>query len=504
MAQHERFHLKTAADLKNLADRLKITLPISEDISPLLEKVTLAGCTLPNRFAVHPMEGFDAAPDGTPQALSFRRYKRYAAGGSGLIWFEATAVVPEGRTNSGQFMLTSNNIDVFKQLVEETRKTAHENFGINHSPLLILQITHSGRYCKKNGKPNPLIAHRSPILDPLHKLGADYPVLTDEYLDNLQLAFVEAACLAKEAGFDGVDIKSCHRYLISELLASFTRENSRYGGSFENRTRFLLETAAKIKSSIKNLIVTSRLNLYDAIRHPYGWGVNAQDEMKWDLTEPVRLIKQLRDIDYPILNISIANPYFNPHHGRPFDFPVVGANPPEMHPLEGIARFLQITSEVQRAHPDLPVIGSGYSWLRHLFPYVAAGVVKGKGATLIGQGRGAFAYPDSVKDIMKTGKMDPRKACVACSACTQIMRDGGKTGCVVRDSEIYAPFYRNSRKNAEDHLKAEAARCRDCEFGNCQSGCPANVDVPGFIKAFERGEIHTAYDILKKNNVLRE
>ena len=185
------------------------------------------------------MEGFDAAPDGSPQELTFRRYRRYAAGGAGLIWFEATAILHEARSNPAQLYLHRGNVDVYRRLVEETRRAAREAFG--REPILIVQLTHSGRYSKPAGVPVPLIAHHSAVLDPLHKLPADYPLVTDDYLDRLQDTYVEAARLAAEAGFDGVDIKSCHRYLLSELLASFTREG-KYGGSFENRTRMLRET----------------------------------------------------------------------------------------------------------------------------------------------------------------------------------------------------------------------------------------------------------------------
>ncbi|MBL8027562.1 MAG: NAD(P)-binding protein, partial [Fibrobacteres bacterium] len=504
MAKHERFHLKTLEELKNKMGEMKLSFPLSEDFSVMYDNVKIGTHTIPNRFVVHPMEGFDSAPDGAPGELSFRRYRRYAEGGSGLIWYEATAVLNECRTNPGQFWLHKGTLSVFKKLTDDTRKVAQNVFGSGHRPLSILQVTHSGRYSKKNGKPCPIIAHHSEVLDPIHKLGKDYPLITDDELDALQETYVQTAKLAYEAGFDGVDIKSCHRYLLSELLASFTRENSRYGGSFENRTRFLRETAAKIKKAVPQLIVTSRLNVFDAIRYPYGWGVSKDDEKKADLTEPLQLIKMLREIDYPLLNVSIANPYFNPHWGRPYDHPIVGMNPPEMHPLEGVANIINIAAEVQKAFPEMPVIGSGYTWLRHLLPYAAAGSVKEGWATLIGQGRGAFAYPDSVKDIKEKGGMDPNKSCIACSACTQLMRDGDKTGCVIRDSRIYGPVYRAARARSEDTLKKEAERCRNCEFANCSAGCPASVDVPGFIKAFERGDIKEAYEILKKCNVLPE
>jgi NADPH-dependent glutamate synthase beta subunit-like oxidoreductase/2,4-dienoyl-CoA reductase-like NADH-dependent reductase (Old Yellow Enzyme family) len=389
----------------------------------------------------------------------------------------------------------------YRRLVAETRRAAREAHG--REPVLIVQLTHSGRYGKPTGIPKPMIAHRSPVLDPRHKLPADYPVVTDEYLDRLQELFVEAAQLAAEAGFDGVDVKSCHRYLVSELLASFTREG-RYGGSFENRTRFLLETLRRIRDHVPGVFIATRMNAYDAIPHPYGFGVSVADFRVPDLTEPVRLARELAALGVPVLNVSIGNPYYNPHYGRPFDFPIQGMTVPEEHPLEAIVRFAGVTRALQEAVPAVPVIASGYAWLRHLMPPVAAGLIRARWAGLVGQGRGAFAYPDSVQDVLREGRMDPAKCCVTCSACTQIMRDGGMTGCVVRDSEIYGPQYRQARRFALDRLQEEARRCRSCEQATCQAACPAHVDVPAFLQAFAEGDVRRSYDLLRRSNALPE
>ncbi len=500
-SKHARFHLKNLDDLRAEIERLGLRLPIDEDVSVLSTPLTIAGRRMPNRFSVQPMEGFDAHPDGSPGELTFRRYRRYAAGGFGLIWFEATAVLEEARSNPGQLWLHAGSVGAFRELVEVTRQTARERFGWD--VILVVQLTHSGRYSKPTGWPRPLIAHHSPILDPLHNLPDDYPVVTDDYLDRLQDTYVEAARLAAEAGFDGVDIKSCHRYLVSELLASFTREG-RYGGSFENRTRLLRESLARIKEKVPDIFITTRLNAYDAMPYPYGFGVDREDETVPDLAEPIELVRILREIGIPLLNITIGNPYFNPHIGRPYDFPIKGLSVPDEHPLVGLDRFVGITRPIQEAFPDLPVVGSGYSWLRHLMPYVAAGAIKSGGATIMGIGRGAFAYPDTPRDVIETGRMDPARCCVTCSACVQLMRDGGKTGCVVRDSEIYGPQYRLARRFALDRLQEEARRCRDCEQATCTAGCPAHVDVPAFIRAFAAGDIATAYDVLRARNVLPE
>ncbi len=311
MAKHERFHIKDLSMLKKELKRLKLDIPCQEETSILFNKVLLNnGIIVPNRFVVHPMEGFDASPNGTPGKLCFRRYGRYAAGGTGLIWFEACAVMHEARSNPSQLFINKDNVKVFKDLVSHTRNEARKSYDRNLKPVLILQLTHSGRYSKPDGKPRPIIAHHSPYLDPTHKLSKNYPLVTDEYLDGLQDVFVNAAKLAARAGFDGVDIKHCHRYLFSELLASFTRKKSKYGGSFKNRTRMLREIAFQIKREVPEVFCTTRMNVYDAIPYPYGFGVSKKSKFTPDLKEPLMRIDELKEMGFPVLNHSIGNPYY--------------------------------------------------------------------------------------------------------------------------------------------------------------------------------------------------
>ena len=408
------------------------------------------------------MEGCDAEPDGAPGPLTLRRYQRYAAGGSGLIWYEATAVTQEGRANPRQLWITAANVGAFRTLVNETRAAARDCWGTAHDPLLILQLTHSGRYARPDGRPRPVIAQHNPILDPRLGIGPDYPLVTDAELNRLQDAFVSAAELAAAAGFDGVDIKACHGYLVSELLGAFTRPHSRYGGPFENRARFLLEVVQRIRAQVPAVFVTSRFNAHDGLPHPHGF---CNDEEA--LTEACELARRLRALACPVLNVSLGNPYYNPHFGRPYDSPIAWAATPDEHPLAGVARLLQAAATVQRAVPDVPVIGAGYSWLRHLFPHVAAAVVSAGNAALVGLGRMALAYPDFVKDLAQNGALDPKKTCTACSGCSQIMRDGGRAGCRVRDPEIYAKEYREGRARAVSQSKT----------GPTQSSGPAPAEA---------------------------
>ena len=366
------------------------------------------------------------------------------------------------------------------------------------------QLTHSGRYSKPVGKPYPLIPEHDPYRDARMNLGQDWPVVTDEYLDNLQQAYVEAAVRGFDAGFDAVDIKSCHGYLINELLGAHTRKG-KYGGSFENRTRFLLEVIDRIREQLgSDKLITCRLGVYDAIPYPYGWGVDREDTTKPDLTEPKKLINLLADRGVKLLNVTAANPYYNPHYGRPFNEPVAGAYQEPEHPLVGVDRLINLTGRIQKAFPDIAIVGTGYSWLRTLMPYVAAGALKEGLATFVGSGRMALAYPDFAADIISKGKLDPNKVCIACSACTQLMRDGGMAGCVIRDNKIYGPIFRRGRMRNRQNLARLAESCRQCQEATCSQACPAVIDIPRFINLFLEGRDQDAYEVIRESNLLPE
>ena len=248
--------------------------------------------------------------------------------------------------------------------------------------------------------------------------------------------------------FDGVDIKGCHRYLINELLASHTREG-KYGGSFENRSRFLIETIKAVKKAVgKDFIVASRFNVFDAHPYPYGFGSDHDDMWKFDSSEPVKLVKMMIENGVNLLSNSAGNPYYiYPQVTRPFDKSSYGVPVPDEHPLESIERLFKLTEVVQKAAGDVPVVGNGYSWLRQFIPYAASANIKNQRCSFVGFGRSSLAYPDGPYDLIHQGYMDPKKCCISCSLCTQIMRDHGTTGCVVRNSKVYMPLYK--KFNAE-------------------------------------------------------
>ena len=426
---------KAEFDLQN--NELGLSLPYDIDTTVFGSKYHLNNKTIPNRLACQAMEGCDGTAAGSPDVLTKRRYERFAKGGAGIIWFEATAVLEEGRANPRQLYITEKNLDDFKKQVEDIKEIALKTNG--YEPIVIMQATHSGRYSKPNGTPEPLIAYNNPIFEKDNPISKDR-IVTDEYLDRVGEALVNGALLAEKAGFDGVDIKCCHRYLNSELLSAYEREG-KYGGSLENRTRLLRESVkGAIENCSKDFIVSSRLNVYDGFEYPYGFGVSKNGGLDFDTTEPDWLIKELYKYGVRLLNITMGNPYFNPHVNRPYA--QGGYEAPE-HPLIGVSRMLNGTSKLKELNPDMAIICSAVSYLGVVAPNVVAAYIKDNKIDFAGFGRTIFAYPDFANDILKNGSMDKNKICICCSKCTEIMRKpGGTPGCVIRDRDMYLPIYK--------------------------------------------------------------
>lgn len=414
-----------------------VEFPYSEDISCLSKGIRVGTRTANNRIVYQAMEGCDGTPDGAPDELTYRRYMRFAKGGAGIIWFEATAVKGEGRANPRQMYLTSKTKDDFKKIVNDIKETGLKENGFE--PLVIVQLTHSGRYSKPEGVPAPLIAYNNPIFEKDNPIDKSR-IVTDEYLDSLKEALVLGAQEAKSCGFDGADIKSCHRYLLSEILSAYNREG-KYGGSFENRTRLLSEAVKEAKQLTgRSFIITSRLNIYDGFEYPYGFGVSEGQGITPNFTEAKMLSKKLVGNGIDLLDFTMGNPYFNPHVNRPYS--KGGYEAPE-HPMFGVHRMLEGISEVAAEIKGTPVICSGISYLGSESANVCAGYISQGKFDFAGYGRQTLAYPDVANAITSGNNLDPKKICICCSKCTEIMRcKGGTPGCVIRDGEVYMPLYK--------------------------------------------------------------
>lgn len=383
-----------------------------------------------NRILFQPMEGCDGTAQGAVDELTKRRYLRFADGAPGIIWFEATAVCNEGRANPRQLYINESTLGSFRELVSAVKAKSRELHGFE--PIMIVQLTHSGRYSKPNGTPEPIVAYRNELWEK-GKEDQPFTVATDEYLSSIPSMYKRAAELALEAGFDGMDVKCCHGYLFNELLSAYEREGS-YGGALENRTRLYLDCIDAVKEAVgEKAFITTRLNACDCFPYGYGFGVNEKEEI--DLTETKQIISMLRDKGLEFINLTIGNPYLIPHINRPYS-----VKSPEDGRI-GMKRVYDVTKEITDAFPDITFAVSALSYegenaVNYAEELISAGI-----GDLAGFGRMTFAYPTFYKDYTENGTLDKSKVCIKCSKCSELMRAGTVSGCVIRDSEVYLPYY---------------------------------------------------------------
>lgn len=433
----ERFHYKTLEEVKERAEELKVYLPFSSSTDILKTPLKVGNVTFHNRMGIAPMEGADSLEDGSPSDYTIRRYVNEAIGGSALIWFEAISIVPEGRSSKTQLLLTEENVESYKRMNEKIKEAGRKANGFE--PYLIMQANHSGRYSNPDNRPAPMIAYRHPQLEQ-YRAADDSCIVTDDYLKSLEESFGKAALLAKKAGFDAVDIKSCHGYLLAELLSAYDRPGQ-YGGNYENRTRLLKNgiKAAKVWED-ENFQVTCRLGIYDGYEYPWGFGVSEGSGLKPDLKEPIRLVKELYgNCGIQMMNLTMGNPYATTHVTRPFD---MGKYELEEHPFTGIGRMIAGIGEVKKAVPEMVIFGSAPTYLRQFADLYTAGAVEEGFCDGMLFGRMAFADPDYANEIIKNGRIDPKRVCMTCGKCGDLIRAHKPTGCVIRDPKTFMPFYK--------------------------------------------------------------
>ena len=466
--------IKSVAEFTSYVSRIGISLPFDEELksgtdSPLAKQCALDGRAIGNRFAILPMEGWDSTTNGKPTEFTRRRWQRFGLSGAKLIFGgEAAAVRHDGKGSPTQLMITEETVDEVAELRELLVRTHEEHHGSSHDLLVGLQLTHSGRVSKPHDmkRPEPIILYHNPVLDQRFGVTAETPVMTDDAIARLIEDFIRAARLAKQAGFDFVDVKHCHGYLGHEFLSAVDRPG-RYGGSFENRTRFLRETVAGIRSKVPGLDIGIRLSAYDFLpfqagaegqgeparfdgeRYPYAFGGDGTG-LGVDLAEPLAFVDLLHDLDIKLVCIS-AGAGYNGHILRPSFLPsLVGYGPPE-DPLLGVARLISVTAELKRRRPELIYVGSGYSYLQQWLPNVAQSVVRNGMADVVGLGRLSLCYPEIIADIFAGRPLNRRLLCRTCGDCITAPRSGLVSGCYMLDD-----FYRNRPEYQQ--LKAHKAK----------------------------------------------
>lgn len=450
--------LATPADLAARADALGVELPVDERLDPtgpLAQPFTATDAsagdlTVGNRWTILPMEGWDGTDGGLPTDLVRRRWRRFGASGAKLIWGgEAVAVEPSGRANPHQLAIVDGAADALAALRTELVDAHAADHGRTDDLVIGLQLTHSGRWSRPDaGGPAPRTAWTHPELDA--RLGIDAAaVLDDDELDHLVARFVDAARIAADAGFAFVDVKHCHGYLLHELLAAADRPGP-YGGTLDRRLRFLTAVVEGIRAARPDLAVGVRLSAFDVAPHEAGpdgrgrpvataglprpFGGDAAGTGP-DLTEVHATMARFRELGIGLVCVTAGSPYYVPHIQRPAFFPPSDGYAPPHDPLIDVARLLAVTAELAHEHPDLAVVGSGYSYLQDHLANVGQAVVARGDATSIGLGRMALSYPTLPADVLAGRKLDRRAVCRTFSDCTTAPRHGLISGCYPLDDE---------------------------------------------------------------------
>ena len=454
--------LRTAADFQTYLDEIGVDIPFDNALqhgqdAPLQQPYVLGDKTIGNRFSVLPMEGWDGTLDGHPTELVTRRWRRFGQSGAKLIWGgEAVAVRHDGRANTNQLVITDQTVGALNELRQTLVDTHRQYHGSVDDLLVGLQLTHSGRFARPSNKSKmePKILYHHPLLDKKFGVPPDYPILTDDEIAELIADFVRAAVLAQQAGFEFVDIKHCHGYLGHEFLSAVNRPG-RYGGSLENRTRFLREIVDGIRRDAPALRIGVRLSAFDWLpfhpgadgigepepwsngAYPYAFGSDTTGT-GIDLTEPRAFLDTLKQLDIQLVCIVAGSPYYNPHIQRPALFPPSDGYQPPEDPLVGVARQIAVAAELKKTHPELVIVGSGYSYLQDWLPNVAQNVVRTGKADFVGLGRMILSYPDMPADILAGKSLQRKLICRTFSDCTTAPRNGLISGCYPLDA-----FYKN-------------------------------------------------------------
>ena len=463
--------LKTVDDFRRHIASLGIELPCEDRIesgpsSPLAMscvEATINGKTIVNRWAIQPMEGWDATTTGAPTEEVRRRWQRFGESGASVIYGgEAMAVRPDGRANPNQLIINEENKAGIAELRDGLIRARKDRFGDHAADEVILgfQLTHSGRFCRPHDKKRlePRIAYRHPILDRKFGIESDSVVLSDSDVERLIEAYVGAARLAAEVGADFVDIKHCHGYLLHEFLSAHTRPG-KFGGSFENRTRILRDIIEGIRASGNKIAIGVRLSAFDfvpfrpdparsqpgklgpgipeefshCLPYQYGFGVNPQNPVEYDLTEPLKFMELCGQLGVKLLNLSAGSPYYNPHIQRPAAYPPSDGYQPAHDPLIDVARQINVVREFKKRAKGMVIIGSAYSYLQEYLPHVAQYVLRHHWTDMVGLGRMTLSYPGILADAVASGTLTTKSICRTFSDCTTAPRNGLISGCYPLD-----------------------------------------------------------------------
>ncbi len=232
-----------------------------------------------------------SANDGVANDFHFVHYGSRAQGGTGLIIVEATGIVPEGRiTSKCTGIWNDEQAAAFKKIVDFVHQNSETKIGI--------QLAHAGRKASTwNGLQTSLEEGWQTVApsEIPYKDGERTPhQLSVEGIKGLVQSFKDAAIRALKAGFDLVEIHAAHGYLLHQFLSPLSNNRTdEYGGSLENRSRFLLEVVDAVNEVLDE-------------NHPLFVRISADEyaENGWNLKESIELAKILKTKNVDLIDVS--------------------------------------------------------------------------------------------------------------------------------------------------------------------------------------------------------
>ncbi|MBN1883730.1 MAG: hypothetical protein JW885_16325 [Deltaproteobacteria bacterium] len=357
----------------------------------------------PNRLVAQAMEINSATEDGRVTPEIIHRYEELARGGWGIVFVEAISITPDHMARKHGLVISEDRLDGYKRLVERFKER-------NDRSLILFQLTHSGRMSGKFSRPVRAYGGDD----------SDLPVLTEGELDDVARSFVSACALAREAGADGVDLKSCHGYLGGELLRPGNTRNDSYGGSAENRARMISETVREVKGRYPDFLVGSRISLFEGVRG--GCGTAGPDEIIEDLSDILLVLKYIVDAGADFINVSAGIPAIHPQLTRP-----------ENKCLFNFYHHFRYAKKVVDRFPGLAVIGSAYSAGKETAVYWASENIERGYVHFAGFGRQNLADPGFAGKILKGSSNIHR--CILCGGCSRLLGNQERVRCIQYDKE---------------------------------------------------------------------
>ena len=405
----------------------------------LFEPIKIGKLTAQNRIMINAMECCDSDEFGNPTDKTYERYTNLFKGGAGLIDLEAITVSYDSRGRKMQLGIMPHNEKALEKFVSEMKK-------VNDKVLFIFQLTHSGELS------HPDFSRRV-CVKPLPGFGGD--ILTEEEVDDILEKFVLAAKICHNVGGDGVDLKLSHGYLGSQLLRPYNDRQWKYGGSWENRSRFGFELTERVVREVNdpNFLVGSKVSVWEGF--PGGCGTASPSSSVMDLTESIALVKGLEARGAHYILQSAGSPSITLALSQPDK-----AIPDDAYLHHTFSKTLR-----DNLKPETVVIGSAYSIFRDGKNNLQA--VKPEESTLlywgnkniregvcdmIALGRQSFADPFIPVKLIE-GRENEIKWCTACDNCIELLIRQQNVGCTTYNKP-YTEALQKIRK-AEGLLKAK-------------------------------------------------